>query len=149
MAELISNSVQHFEPLAEKKGIALEANLKPVEATIDPLRVKQVIFNVIGNAIKFTDTGGIVVTLSVNADENVFKFTIRDTGCGIDQNELEYVFDHFRQVDGSATRSAGGTGLGLAISKSLVDLHGGTMTVESELGVGTAFHVAIPLSPKN
>ena len=117
------------------KGVGL------VEA--DLTRFKQVLFNLVSNAIKFTAPGG--VTLSMNNEGGMLVVRVDDTGIGIKEENIPIVFEQFRQVDGSLTRTAGGTGLGLPISKSLVELHGGEIWVESEVGEGTSFYFSLPL----
>ena len=109
----------------------------------DLTRFKQVLFNLVSNAIKFTARGG--VTLSMNRKDGKLVVRVEDTGIGIKEENIPIIFEQFRQVDGSLTRTAGGTGLGLPISKSLVELHGGDIWVESEVGKGTSFYFSVPL----
>ncbi len=111
----------------------------------DRTRFKQVLYNLISNAVKFTPKGR--VTLSMEMDDGDLLVEVKDTGIGIKDDDLPIVFEQFRQVDGSLTRSAGGTGLGLPISKSLVELHGGEIWVDSEAGEGTTFSFTIPADP--
>jgi len=111
----------------------------------DRTRFKQVLYNLVSNAIKFTPDGR--VTLSMTTDDGDLLVKVEDTGIGIKEDDLPIVFEQFRQVDGSLTRSSGGTGLGLPISKSLVELHGGEIWVDSEVGVGTTFAFTIPADP--
>jgi len=117
---------------------------------IDKKKLKQVMLNLLGNASKFTPTGGEIsldITTEVAGGESVIRFTITDTGIGIDKENYDLIFDEFRQVDGSHSREYEGTGLGLPIAKKLVELHGGQIWVESELGEGTTFHFTIPVNP--
>ena len=122
----------------------------------DPLRVRQIVANLLSNAIKFTDHGWICVTLSADrrADGRVdVKLQVTDTGTGIPADKLPAIFEKFTQADGSITRRYGGTGLGLAITQRLVDMHGGEIRVESEVGKGSTFSVtllceAAPAVPK-
>lgn len=109
----------------------------------DENRLQQIMYNLIGNAIKFTESG----TVSVSAAENGGMVTIKvlDTGIGIPEGKLEDIFKSFEQVDSSATREHGGTGLGLSITKQLVELHGGTIGVESQVGKGSTFRFSIPI----
>lgn len=109
----------------------------------DRTRFKQVLFNLISNAVKFTAEGEIAVQIAVADD--FLKVSVADTGIGIKEENIDIVFEQFRQVDGSLTRTAGGTGLGLPISKSLVELHGGDIFVESKVGEGTRFTFTIPV----
>ena len=133
-------------------------NLPRVAA--DPIRIKQILSNLAENAIKFTPNGGRVFfgasTSELDDDEGglgavlmaeprrAVAFTVRDTGIGMPRDELPKIFDAFYQIDGSSTREHGGTGLGLSIVKRLVDAHGGTIRVDSEIGRGTVFTVTIP-----
>jgi len=109
----------------------------------DPGRVRQILNNLLGNAVKFTPTGAI--TLSVTVADKKLVFSVADTGIGIARDKLSELFERFTQADTSSTRKYGGTGLGLSISKSLVDLLGGTMEVESKINEGTTFTFSIPL----
>jgi signal transduction histidine kinase/ActR/RegA family two-component response regulator len=119
----------------------------------DNTRLIQVLINLIGNAIKFTEQGEIEVGVKIfenkdnqyNEDENILlEFSISDTGIGIPQDKLEHIFERFRQAESSTTRKYGGTGLGLSIAKQLVELQGGTLSVKSEFGVGSVFSFCIP-----
>ena len=108
----------------------------------DPGRLRQVILNLVGNAIKFTDSGSIRVSAEVKAfdvDSVCMSFSVTDTGIGIPKEKQRLIFDAFTQADGSSTREYGGTGLGLTISCKLIELMGGTMGVESEVGRGSRF----------
>lgn len=112
------------------------------------MRIKQVIFNLVGNAIKFTDSGEVSIQASVlKTDEGcLFSCEIRDTGVGIAQDKINSIFSSFNQADTSTTRNFGGTGLGLSISKRLCELLEGEITVVSQLGIGSCFTISIPLS---
>ncbi|MEO8301248.1 MAG: MHYT domain-containing protein [Rhizomicrobium sp.] len=112
----------------------------------DPVRVRQVLINLVGNALKFTDQGSILIELSAAAegqDDVLLSFSVKDTGIGVAAEKKPLLFQAFRQVDGSMTRARGGTGLGLAISRQLTELMGGTIGVESELGAGSCFHFTV------
>jgi signal transduction histidine kinase len=114
----------------------------------DPLRIRQILLNLIGNAVKFTPQGGITLGLAVEAKTHTsvrVKISVSDTGIGIPQNRLESIFHAFAQADGSTTRLYGGTGLGLTISVQLVELMGGKITVESEEGKGSTFCFTLQL----
>ena len=145
-AQLIENAREQFLPLATQAGLAFEVEADdnlPV-ADVDAMRVQQVILNLLGNAAKFTSRGGRI-TLSAHADNahGRVAFSVTDSGVGIAEADLPNVFDRFWQVH--RTRR-GGAGLGLAIAKGIVESHGGTMTVESELGVGSTFSFTLPIA---
>jgi signal transduction histidine kinase len=111
----------------------------------DALRVRQVINNLLTNAIKFTEQGDITIRAQrYERDPGMIHVTIRDSGIGMTPDQLKMIFDRFRQVDQSHTRRAGGTGLGLSITKQLVELHGGQIWAESDYGVGSTFHFTLP-----
>ncbi len=131
---------------AKEKGIGLRWNASrdlPPMVTGDPLRLKQVLLNMLGNAVKFTSTGE--VRLEASIDSGHLLFSIHDTGIGIPATKLTAIFEPFRQADGSSTRQFGGTGLGLSICSKLVGLMGGEIGVESEVGQGSRFWFTIPL----
>ena len=133
------------QPLANRKTLALVNQIPPDVPLVraDEGRIQQVMHNLVGNAIKFTEEGSISVSASVQAD--MLAVTVTDTGIGIPLGKFETIFQSFEQVDASTTRTYGGTGLGLSISKQLVELHGGTIQVESELGQGSCFTFTLPL----
>lgn len=135
---------------AEEKGIELIVDTTNVEFEFvcgDPGRLRQIFTNLIGNAIKFTDTGHVLVQVSaLRWDDNItLSASVKDTGVGIPQDRLEHIFDAFSQADSSTTREFGGTGLGLSITKQLVDLMNGHLTVTSEIGEGSCFSFSIEL----
>ena len=118
----------------------------PLQVIGDVTRLRQILVNLISNAVKFTDEGEVVISVnSQRLDDNryQFHFTVRDTGIGIGQNQRKKLFRSFSQVDASMTRKYGGTGLGLIISKRLTEMMGGTIWVESEIGIGSTFHFTI------
>jgi len=133
------------ESLAAEKKLALRVMLPDIlpDARGDERRIAQVLLNLVGNAIKFTDAGEVVVSVAV--DETTFEIAVTDTGQGIPVDEQQKIFEEFHQVDSSSTRRKGGTGLGLAISKRIVELHGGRIWVESEPGCGSSFRFVIPI----
>jgi PAS domain S-box-containing protein len=135
---------------ADKKAIRLSLDYDddlPTRFLGDELRVRQVLSNLLGNAVKFTHEGE--VALSIAADGGKVHFTLSDTGIGIAADRLERIFDPFTQADASLARRYGGTGLGTTISKQIVELMKGRIWVESEVGRGSHFHVLVPLSPTN
>jgi two-component system, sensor histidine kinase and response regulator len=141
-----------FALRAHEKGLELLVDVAadvPKLVVADENRVRQVLINLIGNAIKFTDEGEVEVSLASRpkgTGKVVLDFSVRDTGVGIAANKLSVIFDAFTQADGSATRRFGGTGLGLTISARLVKLMGSTLLVESELGRGSRFHFSVELA---
>jgi signal transduction histidine kinase/ActR/RegA family two-component response regulator len=146
LAEAVRLASAPFATLAAHKGLSFEVEISPTQAGWrrgDSLRLRQVLSNLASNAVKFTETGRI--RLSVHADDEGARFELSDTGVGIPEDRVAEIFDRFAQVDGSATRRFGGTGLGLAICRELVGLMGGSLTVESRLGEGTTFAFELPL----
>ena len=121
----------------------IDAQVPLVE--VDEDRVQQILFNLVGNAVKFTPAGAVEVSAKVRDDW--LDLTVSDTGAGISAERLETIFESFSQGDGSAAREQGGTGLGLAISRQLAKLHGGNINVTSAVGVGSQFTLSLPLSP--
>jgi len=134
---LIFEVVQRFEHQAQQKYLHIHSNVEDFKFKGDELRLRQILINLIGNALKFTHTGSI--TVSACKKDDCITFQISDTGIGIPEAELPFIFDTFRQIDDSSTRKVGGSGLGLAICKKLVELHGGSIQVTSTHGVGTTF----------
>jgi two-component system, sensor histidine kinase and response regulator len=142
---------------AHGKGLELACHIDPETPDVlrgDPARLQQIVLNLCGNAIKFTERGEVVLDVrcdSATAEEAVLHFLVRDTGVGIPPEKLESIFQAFTQGDSSTTRRFGGTGLGLAISSRLVKLMGGRIWVESEVGQGSQFHftVRLPLASES
>jgi signal transduction histidine kinase len=142
---VIDEVLSTMAPLAEQKGVAIRAHVHlegPV--WLDGPRITQVLTNLIDNGLKFTPVGG-QVSVEVRASEDTLLVWVRDTGCGIAEADQARLFRRFQQLDMGMTRRAGGVGLGLAICKAIVEAHGGTIGLESELGVGTSFHFHVPL----
>lgn len=143
LEDAVQDVLSTVQPLACQKGLTLEtdvAGAPPVNA--DPLRLRQILINLLSNAIKFTETGG--VRIWAKTTPTGVAVSVQDTGIGIPQAAHAYIFDEFRQVDGSAARRHGGSGLGLAITKRLVEMHGGTIGLVSEVGKGTTFTFTLP-----
>jgi len=134
--------VEEFTQAAVKKGITLSCTTNGANVLADELRLKQMLINLVGNAIKFTDKGSI--TISSKPQGKFIKIMVTDTGCGVPEAEISEIFERFSQVDISSTRKAGGTGLGLAITKRFAELHGGEIRVESTVGEGSTFSFTIP-----
>jgi GAF domain-containing protein len=133
------------EPLANSKKLAFKidvpANLPPARG--DDRRLTQVLLNLVGNAIKFTDVGEIAVKAA--ASNGAYTISVRDTGPGIAEADQAKIFDEFQQADSTQTKAKGGTGLGLSIAKRIIEMHGGTLWVESSLGAGSTFSFTVPL----
>jgi two-component system sensor histidine kinase/response regulator len=142
----LADIVKVLEQRVRRKGLRLAGHLQPgvpEELVGDPGRLRQVLFNLVDNAIKFTDQGEVVIRVEIESttgDDVCLHFTVTDTGIGIPREKQQLIFDAFAQVDSSTTRKYGGTGLGLSISARLVGLMGGRIWVESEVGRGSAFH---------
>jgi PAS domain S-box-containing protein len=131
---------------AQRKGLVLQLDYPEEEPRYfqgDPLRVQQVLVNLVGNAVKFTEQGA--VTLRMRQEQGQIHLAVIDTGIGIAPDRIEHIFDPFAQADASTTRRFGGTGLGTTISRQLVERMGGRITVDSTLGQGSCFHVWLPL----
>ena len=135
-----------FVPLAERQNLSLQfrADVETLPASVDPTKIDKILSNLLSNALKFTESGG-TVWLAVSRSEARAHLVVKDTGVGIPEDDLEGIFERFQQVDGSTTRSQEGTGIGLALTRDLVELHNGSIGVESEPGIGTAFTVRLPL----
>ncbi|TVQ20388.1 MAG: hybrid sensor histidine kinase/response regulator [Leptolyngbya sp. DLM2.Bin15] len=148
LSNITQQSMRIVEEQARLKQIdlTLDMRLNPSTEiiTADPLRLQQVLLNLLSNAIKFTAEGGQVI-LSVFRDERIATFQVKDTGIGIAEDQQPLLFQKFQQLDTSYNRHYSGTGLGLALTKNLVELHGGSITVESTLGVGSIFTVRLPV----
>ena len=146
MLNVINSSMR---PSALEKGISFDVILKtdvPDKIKTDPTRLNQCLVNLIGNSVKFTETGGVTVELSLEemGGKPFVRFDVVDTGIGIPVDQQKSIFDKFMQADSSTTRKHGGTGLGLAITKQLTELLGGDLTLTSEPGKGSTFSVIIP-----
>lgn len=147
LVPVIEAAVETVRLAAEAKGIHLTTHLDPQVGPVlgDPHRLQQVVWNLLSNAVKFTEYGGSVEVRLDLVDSDA-QIAVRDTGQGISAEFLPYVFDRFRQANGSTTRSVGGLGLGLAIVRQLVEMHGGRVSVSSPgEGQGTVFTIALPL----
>ncbi|MCA9063777.1 MAG: response regulator, partial [Planctomycetaceae bacterium] len=150
--ESLGDTMRMLAPRADAQGIELAFRVAvdvPHRVIGDPVRFRQVIINLAGNAIKFTEHGEVVVSVDVEqrtATEVTLHISVRDTGIGIPAEKLDIIFEEFQQVDNSSTRSYAGTGLGLAICSRLIALMGGSLTVESQLGTGSVFHARATLT---
>ncbi len=151
LCKIMEECASLFGGAADSKGIALIACPlveQPGRLLGDPLRIRQILMNLIGNAVKFTEAGEIVVRANIvrlESDRATVDFVVTDTGIGMDAATVAKIFEPFTQADESTTRRFGGSGLGLAICRELAELMGGTVRVESRLRVGSTFHVSLPL----
>lgn len=147
LPEIIRAALAAVLPAAEAKGIRIHAKVDPSVDSMycDPARLQQICWNLLSNAVKFTPTNG-VIELCAKRDETHVAIIVQDNGIGIDRDFLPFVFDRFRQADGSTTRRQGGLGLGLSIVKQLTELHGGSISVESQgPGTGATFTITLPI----
>jgi len=135
--------------LAARKSLAYAVSIAPELPGIraDPMRLRQVLLNLLTNAVKFTDRGWIELRVAPSRGSNRIHIDVTDTGIGIEESDLEAIFEEFTQVDQSSTREHGGAGLGLAISRRLIRAMGGALTVTSVPGRGSTFRVELPLTP--
>ena len=144
MKEVVHGVFSAVESLAAAKQLALKVELPPdlPPAHGDERRITQVLLNLVGNAIKFTDKGEVAITVA--AEDGTFTLAVRDTGPGIAADQQAKIFEEFQQADSSSTREKGGTGLGLAIAKRIVEMHGGRIWVDSAVGKGSTFFFTLP-----
>ena len=145
MKEVVQTVVTAVESLAAEKNLELKVTVSPEVdyGKGDEQRISQVLMNLVGNAIKFTEEGQVKVEATASKDN--FVVSVSDTGPGLSEADQQKIFEEFHQVDGSSTRKKGGTGLGLAIAKRIVEMHGGHIWVDSTLGKGSTFSFALPV----
>jgi signal transduction histidine kinase len=145
IVDVVGDATNFLKTMATQKNIDLGYMVSPAlhgQVLADPVRLRQVLLNLIGNATKFTERGSVTVEASVESESEdtvCARFVVRDTGPGIPDDKQEIIFEAFRQADGSISRKHGGTGLGLAISSRLVGMMGGRIWVESTVGIGSTF----------
>jgi PAS domain S-box-containing protein len=146
LQDVIGEASQQMEPMIRRKSLSYTVDIAPETPTVvsDRTKLKQVLLNLLSNAMKFTNRGGVSIVVRPHAMG--VKIDINDTGIGIKPEYLSVIWEDFRQVDQSRTREYGGTGLGLSITRKLVERLGGTISVESVVGVGTTFTVMLPLA---
>ncbi len=150
LAEDMSSLIETYTLFADQKGLDLSLDVDrrlPAALNGDPIRLRQVMINLVGNAVKFTESGSVTVSVRQETEEDgqiIVFFEVADTGAGIPADKREAIFEEFVQGDGSAARAYGGAGLGLAISSRLVGLMGGRIAVESEVDKGSVFRFSIP-----
>jgi signal transduction histidine kinase len=145
MKDVLYNVFSAVEPLANDKklGFKVEAQPDMPKGHGDERRLTQVVLNLVGNAIKFSDTGSVIIRAS--ATNGTFTVAVQDNGPGISKADQGKIFEEFQQADNSATKKKGGTGLGLSISRRIVEMHGGKLWVESEVGRGSVFQFSLPV----
>ncbi len=143
-ADLVLDAVNTARSLAEVRGLALYTEIGPdlPRLWVDPIRIRQVLFNLLNNATRFTERGSITISLHRQGEEVIFA--VADTGAGIAAEDVPRLFEEFYQIDGGIRRQHGGAGLGLAISRRFVEMHGGHIWVESQLGKGSTFYFSLP-----
>ncbi|PAU39793.1 hybrid sensor histidine kinase/response regulator [Vibrio coralliilyticus] len=150
LKSLIQQQANEYSIRAKQQELFFDCNIDPAvpqEIEADSVRLKQVINNLIGNALKFTHRGYVELNIKLLENEtgNLLQFEVKDTGIGIAKDKLDSIFDKFQQADGSTARQYGGTGLGLAISQKIVELMGGKLQVTSEVDLGSSFYFSIPI----
>jgi signal transduction histidine kinase len=151
LVKVLQAVVHTMAPLAKQKGLALEVRVDPElpeRLRGDPFKLDQVLTNLVGNAIKFTERGAITIGAQrVGESDRIVRFWVRDTGMGIPAEHQQLIFDAYVQADANVARRFGGTGLGLAIASQLVELQGGRLSVTSEPGRGSTFEFQLRLDP--
>lgn len=146
---ICQSSLVFIKYLANKKAIAVDFSSSPAASTMhaDPKRLKQILVNLLNNAVKFTpEHGSVKLTVQADAKEGLMRFSVTDTGIGIDSANIEKLFKPFVQLDSSLSRQYEGSGLGLTLVKQLVEMHGGSIEVQSEVGAGSCFAFVLPLT---
>ena len=148
LSEVAGECVRMTAEQARQKSIQFKSDLSKEIPTVhaDEKMIKQVILNLLSNAIKFTDANGSVTLRTALEGDGNYTITVADTGIGIAQENLEIIFEPFRQIDSTIERQHGGTGLGLPLVKAMVDMHGGTLVIDSEIDKGTTIVITLPLN---
>jgi two-component system, NtrC family, sensor kinase len=146
---VVDSAVAVIQPLAQKKGLEIVIDVAPeIERVwLDPGKMRQVLYNLMSNAVKFTEKGTIRVEARL-AEPGWMELAVADTGIGIAAEDQPRIFREFEQVDGSYTRRYEGTGLGLALTKKFVEMQGGTIRVDSEVGRGSRFVALLPIGER-
>jgi signal transduction histidine kinase len=144
----LTEVVNQLKPMANTKGLqlALEVEDSLPKVLADSQRIRQVVINMVSNALKFTEKGGVTIRCTQLERYDMLRISVCDTGIGISPAALDYIFEAFRQADGSTTRRFGGTGLGLTIARKLIELQGGEVSVESIVGQGSTFSFTLPIA---
>jgi signal transduction histidine kinase/CheY-like chemotaxis protein len=150
-AALVEEAVNTARSLVEARGLAMRVEIEPdlPQLWVDPARIRQVLFNLLNNAARFTERGSVTVSVrSLDQGEEQGRkvtFAVADTGVGIAPEEIPRIFEEFHQIDGTTRRRHGGAGLGLAISRQFVEMHGGRIWVDSQMGQGSTFYFSLPI----
>ncbi len=144
----LTDVVNQLKPMATNKGLYLTLEMEDAlpRALADSHRLRQVVINMVSNALKFTEHGGVTIQCRLLEEYDILRIAVSDTGIGISPAALDYIFEAFRQADGSTTRRFGGTGLGLTIAKKLIELQGGEVAIESTVGKGSTFSFTLPVA---
>jgi signal transduction histidine kinase len=146
LSEMTDRVLRSFETSIKSKGINLQYEHEPCEAYVDPDKFGQVIFNLVSNAVKYTNPGGnIKISTRNRGDRAVFSIT--DDGIGIPDDDIPHIFDYLYRADESRTRDSGGNGIGLSVVKAVVEAHGGNIGVKSIPGAGSSFTVDVARQP--
>jgi signal transduction histidine kinase len=147
LARVIEGVCAVAKPIAQKKSIeiAIEVANELGEVVLDQQKFKQILYNLVSNAVKFTDEGGRVDVFASSLEPRRFKLVVRHSGIGIRAEDISRLFTEFEQLESGASRRYEGSGLGLALTRKIIELQGGTISVESEVGNGSAFSVILPL----
>ncbi len=145
MDDVVSSVLGTIEPLAAEKSLTVKSDIQErmPTGTGDAARLRQVVLNIVGNAVKFTQQGS--VSISAKAENGQFTVLVTETGAGISEADQMSIFHEFQQADNTSTRASGGTGLGLSISKRMIEMHGGRIWVDSNLGTGSTFGFEVPI----
>ncbi|HXL37978.1 MAG TPA: ATP-binding protein [Ktedonobacteraceae bacterium] len=144
----LTEVINQLKPIASNKGLQLTLEMDDALPMVlaDSQRIRQVVINMISNALKFTEKGGVTIQCALLDRYDMLRISVNDTGIGISPASLDYIFAAFRQADGSTTRRFGGTGLGLTIARKLIELQGGEVSVESVVGQGSTFAFTLPVA---
>ena len=145
----LTEVINQLKPMASNKGLLLTLEMEDSLPMVlaDSQRFRQVVINMVSNALKFTENGGVTIQCALLERYDMVRVSVSDTGIGISPAALDYIFEAFRQADGSTTRRFGGTGLGLTIARKLIELQGGEVSVESVVGQGSTFSFTLPVVP--
>ena len=144
VSQIVEKAAMIFDPLYKNKGVELSREIESgITAAVDAGKIRQVIENLLSNALRYTDSGG-KVSIKMNKNKDDFIIEVSDSGIGISENDLPYIFERFYRADVSRTRASGGLGIGLAIVKAIIEAHCGTISVKSHPGEGSCFTIKIP-----